>query len=134
MFFIRTVFWLSLVILLLPVSGNNTGNILGAAKHAFNGTDQFCHRNIDVCNISQEAWKSFKYKAAYSFEKLSKLAKDFKAEATQSYSPVYRAKPDDWPTASLEKVNTKQKDLSANTLTGEDLEPAWSFKPKRPAT
>ena len=129
MFLVRTVFWVSLVIFLLPIGGKEAGNMFGATKHAINGMDDFCNRNVDICNISEEAWKSFKYKAAYSIETLSKIAKEIKVQSTQSYSPVYRAKADNWGSlkeAAADKAKTGV-DYTRNTLTSEDLEPDWSL-------
>ena len=104
---------------------------MGATKHALNGMDKFCGRNVDVCNISSEAWKSLKYKAAYSFDLVANMAKEIKKSGNQPYSPVYQAPPSDWRTGSL---NTSKKDQQKsgiqgqNTLTSNDLKPAWSLK------
>lgn len=134
MFLIRTVFWVALLILLLPIGGKNAGNMYGATKHAFNGMDQFCNRNVDICNISQEAWKSLKYKAAYSFETLSSMARQIKAQGTQSYSPVYRSKPENWqPGLNRQAADYKagNRDYGQNTLRGDDLKPKWSYETER---
>ncbi len=130
MFLVRTLFWVSLVIMLLPIGGKETGNMLGATKHALNGMDQFCDRNVDICNISEEAWKSFKYKAAYSLDALTKVARDIKAQGTQSYSPVYRAKPENWAGENSKEVKRVKTNttFSNNTLTSDDLQPGWSLK------
>ena len=133
MFLIRTIFWVSLVILLLPVGGSNSSNLLGATKHAMNDMDQFCARNVDICNISTEAWKSLKYKAAYSFDALASMAKDIKQAGNQDYSPVYEVKPGNWqqntPGGRLYTSSTNTQ----NTLTSSDLQPGWSFDSKNKA-
>ena len=131
MFLIRTFFWVSLIILLLPIGQNNSSNVMGATKHALSDMDQFCQRNVDVCNIGSEAWKSLKYKAAYSFDLASGFAKQVKEANVANYTPVYKTAPQDWETSSikgLEEETVKSVPLSKNTLKKSDLEPAWSFK------
>ena len=131
MFLIRTLFWVSLIILLLPIGQDNSSNVMGATKHALSDMDQFCHRNVDVCNIGSEAWKNLKYKAAYSFDLASGFAKQVKEANVANYTPVYKTAPKDWETSSI-KEHTQDKAtsglLSKNTLKKSDLEPAWSFK------
>lgn len=131
MFLIRTVFWVSLVILMLPVGGNNSSNIVGATKYAFQDMDKFCDRNIDICNISAETWKSLKYKAAYSFDVVASIAKDIKQAGAREYSPVYKAQKSTWETGSLNKSKAQSSEkitASQNTLRGDDLKPTWSLK------
>ena len=102
--------------------------------------DQFCDRNVDICNISTETWKSLKYKAAYGFDVVATLAKDIKEAGKQDYSPVYKAQPGSWQEKKFQSTHGKQyvsSNSPQNTLTGRDLEPSWSFdreaKTARPA-
>ncbi|CAN0524291.1 unnamed protein product, partial [Scytosiphon promiscuus] len=76
MFLIRTFFWVSLVILLLPVGEKNSSNLIGATKYAFSDMGQFCTRNVDICNISHEAWESLKYKTVYGVKVMISSVKD----------------------------------------------------------
>lgn len=129
MFIIRTVFWVSLVILLLPIGQGNNANIIGATKHAVNGSEQFCNRNVDICNIGQEVWASLKYKASYGFEMIAGAAKEIRENSKSPYAPAYRARENDWNTGSLDKKATKKVAFnSQNTLSASDLEPGWSFE------
>lgn len=133
MFIIRTLFWVSLVILLLPIGQNNEANIIGATKYAIQDGNKFCNRNVDICNISSEVWRSFKYKAAYSYEVVAGVAREIRQNSKDPYAPTYKKGDDQWRTSSLgdkapatvkaQKISLK----SQNTLTANDMEPAWSF-------
>lgn len=137
MFLIRTFFWVSLVILLLPVGGKGDANLVGATKYAFRDLDKFCDRNVDICNISSEAWRSLKYKAAYGFDVVASVAKDIKENSSSEYQPEYgRDKAsangeNSWRTGSLN--SQKHSSLNAselsgqNTLTSTDMTPKWSL-------
>lgn len=129
MFIIRTVFWVSLVILLVPFGQGNNANIIGATKHAVKGSDQFCNRNVDICNISQEVWASLKYKAAYGFEMIAGAAKEIRENSKSPYNPAYRARENAWRTDNVEQKSAKKVAFSSqNTLSASDLEPGWSFE------
>lgn len=138
MFLIRTFFWVSLVILLLPVGGKGDANLVGATKYAFRDLDKFCERNVDICNISSEAWRSLKFKAAYGFDVIASMAKEIKENSTAEYQPEYdrstdsiKGESNSWRTGSLnpEKHSSiKATKLSGqNTLTSNDMTPKWSL-------
>ncbi len=133
MFLIRTFFWVSLVILLVPLGNNNSANVVGATKYAFRDMNQFCNRNVDICNISQEAWRTIKYKAEYGYNIVVAVAKDMKESSQKDYKPTYSpksdAKSEEWRTGSIEKQSAKTKVSSKiegqNTLNAADMEPEW---------
>ncbi len=133
MFIIRTLFWVSLVILLLPIGQNNEANIIGATKYAIQDGDKFCNRNVDICNISSEVWRSFKYKAAYGLEVVSGVAKEIRQNSRDPYAPAYKASENQWRTSSLGAKTPAQPKAQKVSLTGQntlnptDMEPAWSF-------
>lgn len=132
MFIIRTLFWVSLVVLLLPIGKDSNSNIIGATKYAVEGSDQFCHRNVDICNISSEVWRSLKYKAAYGFEMVAGVAREIRENSRDPYAPTYKSRDNGWSTGSVEKsASTKKVKLnSQNTLKSSDLEAGWSFEEK----
>ncbi len=127
MFLIRTFFWVSLVILLVPFGHNNSANVVGATKHAFRDMSQFCNRNVDICNISQEAWSTIKYKAEYGYNIVVAVAKDMKENTQKEYKPTYKTQ-----TEGLRTGNQKQKASfeSQNTLSAADMEPEWRVASK----
>ena len=75
MFIFRVVFWLSLVVLILPVDKEkldttvsqsiSTGDALSIAGGALSDLSGFCARNPDVCIQGQEAFVAFSVKAKY---------------------------------------------------------------------
>jgi hypothetical protein len=132
MFIIRTLFWVSLVVLLLPIGKDNNSNIIGATKYAVEGSDKFCTRNVDICNISAEVWSSLKYKAAYGVEMVSGVAREIRENSRDPYDPAYRSRKNEWSTGNVEK-NASAKKVQfkgQNTLRSSDLEPSWSLEEK----
>ena len=134
MFLIRTFFWVSLVILLVPIGHDNSANVVGATKHAFRDLSQFCNRNVDICNISQEAWHTIKYKAEYGYNIVVAVAKDMKENTQKEYKPTYKTQSEDWRTGSLKeqpnKTKEKTKIESQNTLSAAEMEPEWRVASK----
>ena len=136
MFLIRTAFWLSLVILLLPVGNQGNSNVIRVTADALSNMDKFCERNTDICSITQETWKSLKFKAAYSFDALANISKEIKDQASQTKSTVLESTQDQIKTQSLYQQNHVKNTNSyrgQNTLTKNDLEPGWSLLNKKTA-
>jgi hypothetical protein len=122
MFLIRTAFWVSVAIVLLPTppSPNAPESKVGAtqavsaASAAFSDARSFCTRQPDACEIGSQALTAFGYKAQASakwvYEFLSaKLGSDHGATAEHG-KPVLPAA-DSGP--------------SQHTLTPTDTAPAW---------
>lgn len=74
MFIIKTAFWLSLVILLLPVepgtnssTNKNVGaaDAVSAARTTIGDLGKFCQRNPDTCETGYVVLSSFGEKARY---------------------------------------------------------------------
>lgn len=75
MFLIRTAFWLSLLILLLPTGEQpgstdksaslGVGDMYGAAEATYSDLSSFCERNPKVCDNGRNAWDTFEKKAKY---------------------------------------------------------------------
>lgn len=66
MFFIRTAFWVSLVVMLMPADERRQADLYGSATAAVQWTATFCDRNVDLCSRSGEFWQTFKQKAEFS--------------------------------------------------------------------
>jgi hypothetical protein len=123
MFLIRTAFWLSVVILLLPTpesmktdSGIGTAQAVSAASATVSDMKQFCVRQPEACEIGSQALTQFGHKAQAS----AKWVYDYLTEklgpapgASAVASEPVKAAP-----ASLESN-------SQNTLTPNDTMPAW---------
>src|SRR5690349_3168636 len=72
-FLLRTAFWLSIVILLLPApesmkseSGVGAAQAASAASATFSDMGQFCNRQPDACQIGSQALSHFGHKAQAS--------------------------------------------------------------------
>lgn len=75
MFLIRTAFWLSLMVLILPIDKEkidptvtesiSAAGALNLASGALYDLSGFCVRNPDVCKQGQEAFHAFSIKAKY---------------------------------------------------------------------
>jgi hypothetical protein len=115
MFLIRTAFWLSLIILLLPTNEDDQRTVYGAAEAAVRDMSSFCTRNPDVCAKSRDAFDVFSQKAEFG----ARMVMDFMSDATSDQAPV---------AAVDEKGNrfpTTYRDDPQSTLTDRDREPGW---------
>lgn len=68
MFILRTLFWLSLVVLVLPTDAGQQErfgkNLNAARQYAFS----FCDRNAATCETGARYWQLFKKKADYGLQ------------------------------------------------------------------
>lgn len=116
MFLIRTAFWLTLIILLLPTNEQDQNKIYGTAEAALKDLRTFCVRNPGVCEKSGDAFEVFAQKAQFG----ARMLMDFVSDAA-SDDPV--------ETASTEKDRKRPsffRSESRNTLTDDDAQPSWS--------
>lgn len=108
MFLLRTAFWLTLVILLLPTNEGEQVQILGTAEAAIKDVRTFCVRNPGVCEKSRNAFNEFGEKAQFGAKMLMKF---FDEEAS----------PDGQPRTQTSLFGRETR----GTLTDDDLEPNW---------
>lgn len=118
-FLIRTAFWLSIVIMLLPTpdsmkqeGGVGATQAITAASATVSDMKQFCVRQPDTCEIGSQALTQFGHKAQAS----AKWLYEFLGEKLGNDQ-----------TASIAHPRTVPADLdpSQNTLTAADTAPAW---------
>ncbi|MCB1472175.1 MAG: DUF5330 domain-containing protein [Rhodobiaceae bacterium] len=91
-FLLRTVFWLSLVVLLLPAGNGerggeaavSTGEAIYAAQTFVSDMSGFCARNPDACATGQAALKSFGAKAQYG----AKLVYGYLGDLTGEHADI----------------------------------------------
>ncbi len=97
MFLIRTAFWVSLVVMLMPSDERRQADLFGSASAAVQWTVTFCDRNSDFCSRSGEFWQTFKQKAEFS----ARLASDLIQKGIKNAnSPVTTAGPEPKPNTS----------------------------------
>jgi hypothetical protein len=117
-FLLRTAFWLSIVILLLPAPESmKPESGVGAASATFSDMSQFCARQPDACQVGSQALTHFGHKAQASAKWLYDTLTS-KSGSTQT--PAEPAK------AAAEAD-------SQNTLTQADTMPAWRGTGQRQA-
>ena len=115
MFLIRTAFWLTLIILLLPTNESQQRDVYGTAEAAVKDLGAFCTRNPHVCDKSKEAFDVFSQKAQFG----AKMLMDFVTDSG-----------DEVQTTADESRGRRFPSIfnrdSQNTLSNDDRRPAWS--------
>ena len=125
-FLLRVVFWLSIVVLLLPAPADqradpnkpqvSTLETLSAAKTAFEDARGFCARKPEACETGSHAMQAFGQKAQHG----AKMLYDF----------ISARVGDEPKPASLNPAPAEQP--GRHTLTPADAAPAWSAPGKVP--
>jgi Family of unknown function (DUF5330) len=156
MFLVRSAFWLSVVILLLPAEIDETdtklgnaqtsitaGQALGAAKSTVSDLSGFCLRNQIACSTGKAAVDIFIRKAQYGANLLNEWVSGVSSANASTVKPVdhssLHAPVGRKRIAGAQKTGgsvhkTKSAHASQQTLTKEDLRPAWEgLKTKRKA-
>jgi len=119
-FLVRTAFWLSIVIVLLPTpdsvklpeSNVGTAQAVSAASATMSDMRQFCARQPEACEVGSAALTQFGHKAQASAKWLYEFLSD--KLGTQHAAP-----------ARVEPKLPADHDLSKNTLTPSDAAPRW---------
>jgi hypothetical protein len=118
MFLLRTTFWLSVVLLVLPIATSQPKNeepqfstiqAVSAAGAAVSDMGQFCSRQADACAVGSQVLVHLGHKAQAG----AKMLYEFFTEKKDSTASVKQG------------VTTTGSVPSQNTLTSKDLAPAW---------
>lgn len=115
MFMIRTAFWLSLLILLLPTDEQDQKIVYGNAEAAVRDLTTFCARNPEVCEASKGAASKFSQKAQFGAKMLMDFFQDASARTDIEVDE----------SRSSRRPSFFRREAQ-NTLTSEDLRPSWS--------
>lgn len=94
MFFVRSIFWLSLVFFLMPVAPEDQDKIeaispieaVGAAAAAVRDISGFCGRNPDTCETGGKAAVAIGYKAKYGAQQLLSSSDDEQSQEDEVLS------------------------------------------------
>lgn len=108
MFIIRTVFWLGIVVLLLPSDKAGQQRLTHAASEAYQRIATFCDRNGPTCVKAYETWTALKAKAAFGVGLVSDVVLE---SDKQSVTPAV--------------AERRRQPIVRDTLQPSDLEPAW---------
>jgi hypothetical protein len=117
-FLLRTAFWLSIVIMLLPTpnsmkseGGVGATQAITAASATMSDMKQFCARQPDACEVGAQALTQFGHKA--------------QASAKWLYEFLGEKLGNDHTASTRTKAAPAETDPSQNTLTATDTSPAW---------
>src|SRR6476646_296334 len=155
MFLIRTVFWLVILVLLLPTNEQQQSEVYGTAQAAVKDVSGFCERNPSVCATGKDAFAVFMHKARFGAEMLMSFvrgktgfaagdggtsagaadmntlqppsAEEAGKQSSLDQAAVAEAAVESWAQApvTVEPASVEATN-SQNTLNSDDLLPAWS--------
>jgi len=116
MFLIRTAFWLSLLILILPTDEQKQQVIYGNTEAAVKDLRNFCTRNPDVCEASKNAAHTFSQKAKFGAKMLMDFVQEKAGDA--NFQPASQ---------SGNRRPSFLRSGPQDTLTADDMQPSWSI-------
>ena len=113
---VKTAFWLSVVIMLLPTDQRRQTELASVTGQAVERTMTFCERNPGTCAAGQELWATFVRKAEFGIELAMNLAREqWSKQASRPQQPAASGGP-----VRLEPVRPQQ-----GSLTPADTAPQW---------
>ena len=124
MFLIRTAFWLTIVVLLLPTDERQQSQIYGTAKAAVQDVTGFCGRNPETCAKSKDVFDVFVQKAQFGAKMLMGFMDNGQTEAATERATSDVLAPEPAASEATEQASW-QSSQSQDTLRPEDLEPIW---------
>lgn len=129
-FLLRTAFWLSIVLALLPSGGNPTASrgsqfsaieAMSAAGAAVSDVGQFCERQPDACDVGAQAAAAFGQRAQAGARMVLEFIGDrMTPSETGSITPAKSA-----AGKTAGKTAGAPGRPSQHTLTPADLQPVW---------
>ncbi|MGD9866858.1 MAG: DUF5330 domain-containing protein [Hyphomicrobiales bacterium] len=117
MFLIRTAFWLTLLVMLLPTSEDQQRQVYGTAEAAVRDVKTFCVRNPEVCVNGKTALDTFGQKAEFGARMVMDFIKDLTDEGGDATATVEHDR--------VSRVPTMFRRDTQGTLTQEDMRPGW---------
>lgn len=135
MFLIRSAFWLSLIVLLLPTDPVQQARFFATAEKGVVHVATFCERNGATCVKAGELWEGFKEKAEFGGRIALSLAQSYwrgrdepRQTATREPEPRREPAPDAAPRRSPGQERDSGREpiaVARGTLTDKDRTPAW---------
>jgi hypothetical protein len=123
MFLIRTAFWLTILILLLPTDEGQQNQVYGTASAAVQDVASFCNRNPETCATGRDAFDVLVHKAQYGARMLMDFIKERTGTGEDEDSLFGEtAAASDEADAAVEPASWG---ASQDTLSPEDREVAW---------
>ncbi len=126
MFFVKAAFWIVLIILLLPGSGQEKFELYVAAERTISDLGAFCKRNPDVCEKTSSMVDGVLHKLRTTTEMIEQALRDTGIGARREqmdeqpgHGERHGRRDDDDPNM------TATSGMSGDTLTSDDLRPTW---------
>ena len=122
MFLLRTIFWLVVLVLLLPTNEQQQSQVYGTAEAAVKDVATFCDRNPETCTTGKNAFDVLVHKAEFGARILMGFIMDksgLGGDATASSGAARSASVSGMAPASWSRGS------SQDTLSPEDREAAW---------
>jgi hypothetical protein len=123
LFLIRTAFWLTIILLLLPTDEQQRSEVYGTAQAAVHDVATFCDRNPETCARGKDAFGVLVQKAQYGARMLMDLING-KGES-DGYEEPSSDMPSLFAPASYDVSASYDTSASQDTLNPEDREEAW---------
>jgi hypothetical protein len=118
LFLIRTAFWLTIIVLLLPTDEQQRSEVYGTAQAAVHDVATFCDRNPETCARGKDAFGVLVQKAQFGARMLMDLING--KDETGGFEEPSSDRP------SLFEPANFDTSASQDTLNPEDREEAWS--------
>ena len=118
MFLIRTVFWLALVVMVLPTEPQQQEKLVKTVSQAAHQAATFCDRNGSLCDRGAEAWATFRQKLEFGTRMVVEVATE-------------RMQPQPQTAAAPPRPGKAAVQPAGGTLTPDDMAPAWRAKAQR---
>jgi hypothetical protein len=129
MFLIRMVFWLGLIVVLLPTDERQQARLYNTAVATVERITTFCDRNAQACNAGADFWAAFVKKAEFG----ARMAVDLissggrkEPEAVPTPAPA-RVEPQ----APRSRPEPRVRPSDRGTLSPTDLTPTWRSQLQR---
>ena len=125
MFFVKAAFWIILIILLLPGSGQEKFELYVAAERTISDIGAFCQRNPDVCEKTSSMVDGVVQKLRSTTEMIEEALRDTGIGARREQTGERLGSGERHGQLEDDPNMTSASGMSGDTLTSEDLRPTW---------
>jgi hypothetical protein len=129
-FLIKTAFWLTILLLLIPTDGQQSNQVYGTAEAAVKDLASFCDRNPETCITGKNAFDMLAQKAEFGARMLMDFVDGKTTMTATAETMPLSSSMDDEPAAmplqpAIWDMESQDMGESQDTLSSEDREAAW---------
>jgi Family of unknown function (DUF5330) len=121
MFLIRMVFWLGLIVVLLPTDERQQARLYNTAVATVERIITFCDRNAQACNAGADFWAAFVKKAEFGARMAVDLISSGGRKEPEAVPTPARVEPQ----APRSRPEPRARPSDRGTLSPTDLTPTW---------